>query len=632
MITNERPTYHLEVQNHTIDQLLEIIARRPIDQLVLQCTTNRRIDIGSLCYREKIYKTRKIPKPVNVSTLAFERSAAIRAWCVDHITKCKLDSTGETLFASGEALAQFVNWCDNSNHLNFHESDKSFKRALDAYTQHLLISMESDSGIKSGRANRLQSDAIRSAIYFCPTSNLNFLNDLPIIHANMGDRSSESTPTPSDMEMGNYLAACQYVFDGVSDFVLNGRPFPSRIPYFSTEAIILPIELPISTPAIVEANEKARASVIWDYHGARIRSLDESLARSTQSSARLVVALAEAKANLQKANIDLRDPKRLWLGHFAHAAFIPLFVANTGMNESPLRNLLWSKDYEIENGDEAGFSVIKMRAGGMEQKFNIRKTFIKHFKKFWKLREYLCGKEHRDHMFLRYVWNELVDTPIAKSPIIAFNVKMGFFLDPNFQGLTHRQLRKFKPVHLLSKNHDISLVSAMMQNSGETIMKHYSDAEEKTAIDEISATLSFIISTLSEKSSIETPGGGCSGGSSSQYEQAPDQYAPDCRNFVGCIYCDKFRLHVDEVSIRKLFSMRFITAERITSCTDMEQFQSLHGGALQRIDTLITDLILLKPEAKDCIEQIKNEVEQDLKLHPYWETLYSRLLKLKVIK
>ncbi|EKT4481559.1 hypothetical protein QEM02_001644 [Pseudomonas putida] len=632
MITNDRPTYHLEVQNHTIDQLLEILSRRPIDQLVLQCTTNRRIDIGSLCFREKIYKTRKIPKAVNVATLVFERSAAIRAWCEDHITKCKLDSTGETLFASGEGLAQFVNWCDNGSHLNFHESDKSFKRALDAYSQHLLISIESDSGIKSARANRLQADAIKSATYFFPTSTLNFLNDLPIIHANRGDRSGEGTPTPSDMEMGKYLAACQYVFDGVSDFVLKGQNFPSRFPYFSTEAIILPTELPISTPPIIEANEKARASVIWDYHSGRIRTLAESLTHSIRPAARLVIELAEANANLRKSNLNLRDPKRIWLGHFAHAAFIPLFVANTGMNESPLRKLLWSKDYEISNGDEAGFSVIKMRAGGMEQSFNIRKTFIKHFNKFMKLREYLCGEENREHMFLRYVWNELVDAPIGKSPILAFNVKMSFFLDPNFQGLSHRQLRKYKPVHLLSKNHDISLVSAMMQNSGETIMKHYSDAEEKTAIDEISATLSFIISTLSEKSSIETPGGGCSGGSSSQYEQAPDQYAPDCRNFVGCIYCDKFRLHVDEVSIRKLYSMRFITAERITSCTDMEQFQTLHGGALQRIDALITDLIHLKPEAKDWIEQIKTEVEEDFKLHPYWETLYSRLLKLKVIK
>jgi hypothetical protein len=632
MITNERVSYHLEVQNHTIDQLLEILSRRPIYQLVLQCTANRRIDIGCLCYREKIYKVKKIPKPVNSKTLVFARSAAIEAWCVDHITKCKLDTTGETLFSSGEALAQFVNWCDDGVHPDFHESDKHYKRALDAYSQHLLISMESEGGVQSGRANRLQSDAIKNATYFFPTSTLNFLNDLPIIYANRGDRSGEGTPTPSDEEMGNYLAACQYVFDGLSDFVLKGHTFPSRLPYFSTEAMILPIELAISTPAIIEANEKAKASVIWDYQTGHIRTLAESSALSKRSFARIAKEIAEAQAKLHQANINVRDPKRLWLGHFAHAAFIPLFVANTGMNESPLRELLWSKDYAISNSDEAGFAVIKLRAGDMEQGFKIRKTFIKHFKKFLKLREYLCSEEYRKHMFLRYVWNELVDSPIGKTPVGAFNVKMSFFLDPNFKGLTHRQLRKYKPVHLLSKNNNLSIVSAIMQNSGETILKHYSDAEEKTAIDEISATLSFIISTLSEKPSVETPGGGCSGGASSQNEHAPDQYEPNCRNFVGCIYCDNFRLHVDETSIRKILSMRFVTAERITSCTDMEQFQTLHGKALKRIDSIIDDLTRLKPETKAWIEQIKSEIEQEYKLHPYWETLYSRLLKLKVIK
>lgn len=313
-------------------------------------------------------------------------------------------------------------------------------------------------------------------------------------------------------------------------------------------------------------------------------------------------------------------------------AFIPLFVANSAINESQLRKLTWSADYEITNSENAGFVVIKGRAGDLEQSFEVKKTFIKHFKKYLALRKYLCGDETRSLLFLRFTRNKLLESPIATAPVEYFNVRMRFFIDPEFRGLTYRQLRKYKPVYLLSKKYSVSVVAAMIQSSGDTTLKHYSEAEEKTAIDEISATLNFIISILEKESSTDTPSGSCGGGTSSEVETPPDQYEPNCRNFVGCIYCKEFRLHVDEETIRKILSMRYVTAERLNSCSDMDQFQALHGKALERLDTLISDLIKVKPEAKPMIDRIRNEIEQYCMLSPYWEMLYHRLLKLKVIK
>lgn len=633
MTKNERENYHLDVTRLSIDELLVELSQRPTECIILQCTSNRRIDIGSLCYLERDYKTKKIPKPVGTHSLSIIRSALIREWCVENISRCKIESSGETLFTNAEELANFTNWCDDGEHSDFHSGEQQYKNALDAYTQHLVISMQSENGIQTLRGNRLQSAAIKNATLFFPNSTINFLNDLPIIFHSAGDKTKgEKTITPSEQEMGEYLASCQYMFDGLTDFVLKGLPFPHRMPYRDIEALLLPTEYPISTAAIIANCSKAQNSIAWNYLSGTLRTLNECNVLYPKMPHYVIRAFVEARKNLQKSNDNLRAPKRLWIGNIAQMAFIPLFVANSAINESQLRKLTWSADYEITNSENAGFVVIKGRAGDLEQSFEVKKTFIKHFKKYLKLREYLCGDKTCNLLFLRFTWSKLLESPIATAPVEYFNVRMRFFIDPEFRGLTYRQLRKYKPVYLLSKKYSVSVVAAMIQSSGETTLKYYAEAEEKTAIDEISATLSFIIAILEKESSTDTPSGGCGGGTSSEVETPPDQYEPNCRNFVGCIYCKEFRLHVDEETIRKILSMRYVTAERLNSCSDMDQFQALHGKALERIDTLISDLIKVKPEAKPMIDRIRNEIEQYCMLSPYWEMLYHRMLKLKVIK
>lgn len=637
MTTNERDTYLLDITILTIDEILAELFKRPVHCLILQCSSYRRIDIGSLCYLERNYKHKKIPKPVCLSSLSYSRSALILQWCIENISKCKTSSSGETLFANAEELATFTNWCDGGAHTDFHLSPHHYKRALDAYSQNLINRLQSEkgekvNGISRFRANRLQSAAINNATLFFPSSPINHLENLPIISNNNGGLDKgEKTATPLEQEIAEYLTSCQYMFDGLTDFVLKGLTFPHNFAHGDIDVLLVPTEFYISTPLSIALGTKARNSFAWDYARGSIRSIEEAKAVSFQASNNVTRTILEAHYNLRKANEDPRHPKRLMIGQFAQAAFIPLFAANSAMNESQLINLKWSPSYELEKSDNSGFVVIKNRAGDLEQRFELRKTFVKHFKKFLKLRAYLCGEKTPELLFLKFTWNELQSTPI-KAPIEHFNIKMRHFVNPKFRGLTYRELRKYKSVYLLSHNYSVSVVSAVIQNSQNTTLKHYSEANEKVAIDEISATLSYIINILDKESKIDTPSGGCGGGTSSTPDTPPDEYKPNCRNFVGCIYCSEYRLHSDEESIRKILSMRFVTAERLTSCTDMDQFQALHGKALERIDAIISDLIKIKPDAQELVDRIKSDIKENFKLSSYWETLYSRLLRLKVIK
>lgn len=630
MINQERHPYEINVHEYTLDQFRTVITTRPIEGLVLRCTDDRRIDLGALCYTERNFDSRKIPKPLLTDSIAPHRKPYIQHWCLEYAAAYYLGGSPYTLYTNAVELVAFGDWSDGSGHNDFLKGASSYKRALDGYTHHLISEMNRENGISEYTANRLQSQVLKTASLFYPEAAINFRNDLPIISATVS--SSNPTETPSEQAMAEHLVVCQYLFDGLSDFVLQEKPFPHRIPYMETEALLLPAEYAITTPAIIESTWKVGQSVIWDYRSGEVNSLEQCMVKANQSRHQLTPQREQALELLRHANADAYHHKRLWLAGLAQDAFISMFVANAGMNESQLRRLLWSESYETSPSEHAGFVVIKYRAGDMEQQFEIKKTFHKQFTKFLKLRGFLCRKKTSTYLFINYKKNNTANRPIKANTIHSFNSQVRSFLDPLHQGLNFQGLRKYKSVYLLSQNYTISTVSAVMQNSSDTILKHYAQAEEKQAIDEISTTLSYVITILERELKLPTPGGGCSGEPPSEVEETPENYQPDCRNFVGCVFCDEFRLHADEDSVRKLLSMRYVTRERLSSCEDIKQFNAVHGKAIEKIDSILAELLELRPDMKPLIERVQDEVELEYKLSPYWESLYGRLLRLKVIK
>ncbi|RMV35137.1 hypothetical protein [Pseudomonas syringae group genomosp. 3] len=303
---------------------------------------------------------------------------------------------------------------------------------MDEFSIHLQLQVRSPEGIGTFTANRLQSQAIKSAYIFFPGSPLNFLTDLPIIsHSSL---NKETTETPSMGEMTDHLTPYRYLFEGLTDFVLKGRAFPYRIPYMDTEATLLPAEYAITTPA-VHHTAKVGNHNFWNYRDGRVNSLEECKTRSSQTERHLNRQRHEALRELEDANFNLRHRKRIWLAALAQDAFISHFVANTGINEAPLRELVWSNDYTVENSDNAGFIVIKQRAGGMEQYFEIQKVFLKDFKKFLELREYLTNGLPHPYLFINITKDAAKPTPIKSSCIHFANGKIRSFLEPEFSGL-----------------------------------------------------------------------------------------------------------------------------------------------------------------------------------------------------
>ncbi|VXC39218.1 Integrase [Pseudomonas sp. 9AZ] len=630
MKPEERRHYYVELYSIDHVECRRILASKPIEDLILRCTNDRRIDIGAVCYAERNTKTRVYPKPVNKASLRPERASRILLWCIDLLSRYFTGASAYTTYCKACELINFVDWCDDNKLSHLFESASAYKEAIDLYTQNLLIRIKDSNGIKAFTANRLQSEALRSGRIFFPSTEINFLSDLPIISNSNSDE--EQTDTPSEAAIAAHLTACQYLFDGLSEFILEGLDFPHSIPFNLTNAILLPAEYTITTEEIIQETPKIQASIFWDYTKGAINSLSECIARTSQQEYHVARQRNEALGTLKNANDDPRHPKRMWLAKFAQDAFISLFAANSGLNESSIRNLE-PLSGKYTNSDNAGFVITKARAAGREIEIEIQKTFKKQLNKFLKLREYICTNNNHPYLFVKITNGEPIRQPIKSVTIGNFNDQIRRFLDPNFQGLSYRKLRKYKSVYLLGRNHPIPVVAAIMQSSVRTVAKRYSLAEEKKAIDEISTMLTHLISILDAPKELDTPAGECSGPQTPKAVGTPPvAHTPNCKDFIGCVFCSEFRLHANEASVRKLLSMRYVTNAYLTACSTEQQFHNVHGESILQIDRILDELKKARPQMKRVISAIQKDIDEKFKLTEYWLRTYERLIKTKVIE
>jgi hypothetical protein len=626
----ERHHYYVDLDRTDHIECQKILDSTPVEGLILRCTSDRRIDIGAVCYAERNTKTRVFPKPVNKATLRPERTSLILLWCIDLLSRYFTGASAYTTYCKACELINFIDWCDDNKLRHLFTSASAYKDAIDHYTQHLIIRTKSPGGIKAFTANRLQSEALRSARIFFPSTEVNFLSDLPII--SNGNSDEEQTDTPSEDEIVEHLTTCQYLFEGLSDFILERHDFPHSIPFNRTNAILLPAEYTITTEDIIKTSPKLQASIFWNYSEGAVNSLAECLAKTTQLKYHVVRQRNEALDLLKKANDDHRHPKRMWLAKLAQDAFISLFAANSGLNETAIRNLE-PLNGKYSNSDHAGFITTKARAAGREVEIEIQKTFKKQLNKFLALREYICDDQDHPYLFIKITDGEPVKQPIKSVTIGNFNDQIRSFLNPTFQGLSYRKLRKYKSVYLLEKNHPIPVVAAIMQSSVKTIEKSYTQAEEKKAIDEISAMLTHLISLLDAPHELETPAGQCSGPQTPKAAFTPPvAHTPNCKNFIGCVFCSEFRLPANEESVRKLLSMRYVTNAHVASCATEKQFHEVHGETILQIDRILDELKQARPQMKRVISNIQKEIDERFKLTEYWARTYERLIKIKVIE
>jgi hypothetical protein len=450
---------------------------------------------------------------------------------------------------------------------------------------------------------------------------------------------------PSDDVQGKVVAWCHSLFQGLSEFVIEGRPYPFALtaPDYlncpNNNLWIFPSTQWCKSPLSVYDFKKVPLDyAAYDYANGSIYSLDALLLTygPEVSELQLIRIRRRALSQIRKANADTRFRNRIDRGLSAIRFFLILFIAATGMNPSQVLSLPWSTELDeaLTNPhiERQGFRTIKYRANNKVVSFEIGAKFLPSFRRFLELRQFLLQGKTFDLLFFGYMRSNLTN-PVATSTGVFTSVyKHLNQLDPSVPKVMPREWRAAKQDHLV-RNFDPHTAARSMQHSLRTALKKYSNGSEVVHQQEIGEYLRQVEQVVLGKDEIIEDGeirsiGICSFPNHPVpiVHQVP--VSPDCKGPEGCLFCNQYRVHADETDTRKLLSCRYCVQKTSHLANSQEQFEQVFGAVLNRIDFILNKI---RSQNAKLVAKIEQEVDVDGELSAYWATKLEMLMELELI-
>jgi len=331
-------------------------------------------------------------------------------------------------------------------------------------------------------------------------------------------------------------------------------------------------------------------------------------------------------------NIEYSYVKRN-IAQIAMLAYFMHFLIVTGMNDSTAATLVWNNDYKEEKNRQH-FKNIKYRSFSKEVNFEMQSEFIKHFKLFLDLRDYLFKHENKKNFkFLFFKYNRKINAPailpLTRTGNVGNYCRKHLNLRTPFKLSTSRAHRVTKGLWV-RKRFGETISSYVLQHSLTTSLKNYSGNDKNVTGDELSIFFDKlnkkILQNDKSKSQVKTNIGGCISIDEPDFSKTTPEIFKQCGKGEGCLFCSNYRLHGDEVDLRKIISLKYIIYESKSNASDQKHFLALYGPVNKRIDTLLKELINQQPEKKSLIKFVHNQVFKYEKLTTYWNNKLELLV------
>lgn len=437
------------------------------------------------------------------------------------------------------------------------------------------------------------------------------------------------------------------LFDGLCDLVLNGAPFPYKLPmptslgWQESHLWIFPTQQWRQFPHQRHLQaRRANACRAYDYaNGCLSKPSDiANFYRADDAESALGIAkdaIRRAQVRIEEANLDLRDRYRLMLAMIAHNAFLFLFYCNTAANEAVARDL--ETDGRVsERTANQSFRGIKFRAGGKQITLHAPATFMPYLRRFMELRRYLLNGAQFPYLFFTLgIGHASPPTRVtagASLTSLVTSVLRG--IDPQLPTLSPRILRA-SVADWYQRNHDAAITAKVLQNSEKTVARNYDAGSPTEHREEMSQFLSavstaarnqIVVGTKTEGCRPLEEGGHCTdfGHASPLVEHAP--VPPDCKNTQGCLFCEHRVLVAEGEEVRKIASAAFVMEQLILG----EQHERLLRPLINKCDEDLKRIAAFG-DCSAMVESIRNDVFENHNLTPYFSDKYQLFLELGVV-
>lgn len=617
----------------------------PIDDphsMIIKFPSGHTTDIGALCYLErdssnffenfKNRRGRHSGRKVNLKTFDNNRVSIIRK-LIRHISD-EMRYSGkrpETIRDMTNRFIPFMDWSDNNN---FTDSLHDYERSKFIFSEYVSFLRERVNmnmiSVNSAARQQFTVLAMLEGLFNTDT----FAHGINLLKTNVN--SKIPTSPANEQSQSKMIRLCDALFSRIVPFVTKFQKYPLKIkmPEFAGYPDDNLWAFPTTT-WFKHPNETKKTFHAYNYRYGRLSTLSEIKSISEHSKkpdAQLKNSIRNAKHQIEAANTDQYNIHRLHQGINALNFFIVLFLSETVINWSQLVNLTWCNEYEIDSTRQR-FQSIKWRANNKIVHFEIPTTFMPKFKQFLLLREYLLeGHECKWLFFQRGPKRNGEPTQIKASLNHTHVILKNIY--PELKPVTAREWRATKSDWLI-RNTDPATTAMVLQNTEKTVLASYIAGSETTQIQEISGYLNAISKTViaakaRTKSNKPNSLGICSDYGNPSTLEISTASLPNCQNPEGCLFCDKYKAHADEVDVRKLISCKYcITQATMSNAQSSTAHMEVVNPILKRIDEILVEI---SKHNSTIVDQIKLEVEELGELDHYWGQKMEMLLELGLMK
>ncbi|WP_026602389.1 hypothetical protein [Methylomonas sp. 11b] len=609
--------------------------------VILKFPKGNTVDFGALCYfdREETKKYSEANKrrkkaggrKVNLSSLSADRKHAVRK-LIRYVSDEVLYSGNrpETVRDFAARFIPFMDWADQNNYREAISDVDNAKLAFRDYVKNLRERVNTNAISVNGAA-RQQITVLKVLEGFFNTDS--FSHGINLIRTNAALRIS--TSPPNEKTQSEILCLCECLFESIVPFVTSFQyyPFQLSLPSFANypqnKLWIFP-----TTIWFKHYLSTDNRSFAFNYKEGRVSTLAEIMnipGFSIKPENQIKVAIKEANKQINKSNRNYHDIHRLNQGMNALNFFVILFLAETGMNWSQVVNLTWSDDYTIEPSRQL-FRTIKWRANNKDVSFELPSSFMPKFEKFLSLRKYLLQEFQCEWLFFQRGCKRTSEPTQIKITLIHTYNSLKKIHHP-LKPINARQWRAAKSDWLI-RNTDPATTALILQNTEKTVLASYISGSENTQIQEVSKFLNEVSKTVVSKDTKITGGitqslGTCSSYGSPSRIISTNSVDLDCKKPEGCLFCDKFKVHADEIDTRKLISCRYCIQQSIRLSPTIQYHEETIILVLNRINKILDKI---REHNTELVEKIAKEVDEFGELDSYWARKLEMLIDLELIQ
>lgn len=623
-MTPHRPEI-LEADKLSKKELLTAVWNADITRLqIFYGNISKNLNFGVLIYKIFELAGKKSTPFVDLETECARRALAVKNWLINMLSPVGIgrDLRPSTIATEFYRVRNYLLWNISAGAYDVLDSPEQFHHRLKLY------SFECQAIVASGGSPNYQKailDHVKNAGSIMLDENYNFDAGLAILLHSPDDISH--TDVPSDSTVAHSIKTVSDLFIGIHDFILNHRSFPHSFNVNGKK-----VWLVSNSVNVIISESQMIDRVSFGLGNDRLRRImDQARMDSENQKSPLSECIARAMHSTQliEINLEHESRKRYKLSRFAHDCFLFEFLLVTSANSSPAGQIEWLPNSEVLPYGQ-GFRCIKFRAD-KNIIISFGANFTEEFRRYLELRSVLTDKRQHNLLFGNFKKNGKHQA-LVPSALSSLENRVINLIDPSFSRLGSRKLRAYGE-NYTQRNSNLEAAAERSQHSISTALKSYTSGNIVINNKELTVFFTAVGDRLNQGSTVvETAASECTGELIDAVQiNEHTGVKPDCKNFLGCLFCTHFLVHGNEQDLRKLFSIIYIIEQYKSAQFNGEEFLISLAPTLLRAKQIIETMKAHSPQLSTLAEEIEKEVFEEEELTPYWMRKLNLLIEVGVL-